>query len=115
MIERGRSGMMRSLLVLAILAAVAVLGVASAVADEAKTPVSATMFLSIMSAPLEARDVAFDRSLKEDGPVQRSMQGEVLADGSVKYGRTIITVRNPCPPGTTHYEPPPLPGRRARN
>ena len=107
--------MTRPLLVLALLVGIAALGVASAGADEAKTPVSATMFLSIMSAPLEARDVAFDRSLKEDGPAPRSTQGEVLADGTVKYGRTTITVRNPCPPGTDHYEPPPLPGRRARN
>ena len=108
--------MTKSLLVPAMLAAAAaVLGGAPAVADEAKTPVSATMFLSIMSAPLEARDAAFDRSLKEDGPAQRASLGEVLADGSVKYGRTTITVRNPCPPGTAHYEPPPLPGRRARN
>ena len=107
--------MMRSLLVLATLVVVTVLGVTPAVADEAKTPVSATMFLSIMSAPLEARDAAFDRSLKEDGPAPRSTPGEVLADGTVKYGRTTITVRNPCPPGTAHYEPPPLPGRRARN
>ena len=106
---------MRSLLILSMLASAAVLGGAPAVADEAKTPVSASMFLSIMSAPLEPRDVAFDRSLKEDGPAQRSSLGEVLADGTVKYSRTTITVRNPCPPGTAHYEPPPLPGRRARN
>ncbi len=107
--------MMKRLLVLTMLAAAAVLGGAPAVADQAKTPVSATMFLSIMSAPLEARDAAFDRSLKDDGPAQRSTLGDVLPDGTVKYGRTTITVRNPCPPGTAHYEPPPLPGRRARN
>ena len=107
--------MTRSLLVLATLVVITVLGVAPAVADEAKTPVSAMMFLSIMSAPLEARDAAFDRSLKEDGPAPRSTPGEILTDGTVKYGRTTITVRNPCPPGTAHYEPPPLPGRRARN
>jgi hypothetical protein len=38
----------------------------------------------------------------------------VLPDGSVRYGKTIITVKNPCPPGT-HDEallPRPLPGRR---
>ena len=104
---------MKNLLVLAMLVLAAVPGVA--VADEAKTPVSATMFLSIMSAPRETRDAAFDRALKEDGPAPRSSLGEVLDDGTVKYGRTTITVRNPCPPGTSHYEPPPLPGRRARN
>src|SRR5712691_2119344 len=109
--------MTKSLLVLAMLAAAtsAVLGGAPAFADEAKTPVSATMFLSIMSAPLEARDTAFDRSLKDDRPAPSSTLGDLLSDGTVKYSRTTITVRNPCPPGTAHYEPPPLPGRRARN
>jgi hypothetical protein len=90
------------------------LAAAPAVADEAKAPVSASMLLQIMSTPVEARDVAFDRSLKEAGPAPRPPLAEVLPDGSVKVDRAVITVRNPCPPGTTHYEPAPLPGRRAR-
>ena len=107
--------MMRNLLVLAMLAAVAVPGVAPAVADEAKTPVSATMFLSIMNAPVETRDAAYDRSLKEPGPAPRPTLATMLPDGSTKAERVVVTVRNPCPPGTAHYDPPPLPGRRARN
>ena len=31
-----------------------------------------------------------------------------------REGRAIVTLKNPCPPGTAHYEPPPLPGRRLR-
>jgi hypothetical protein len=33
----------------------------------------------------------------------------------VKVDRAVITVRNPCPPGTMNHDPAPLPGRRARN
>ena len=104
---------MRSLFLL--LAAIVVLSVTSAVADEVKASVSASMFLSTMTAPIEAREAAFDRSLKEAGPAPRPRLMEVLPDGSVKVDRAVITVRNPCPPGDMHYEAPPLPGRRARN
>lgn len=87
-------------------------GVANA--DEAKTPVSAAMILSIVGAPVESRTSAFDEALRRPAPsVSDGSAGEVLADGSVRYGRTVITVKNPCPPGTDHWEPPPLPGRRA--
>jgi hypothetical protein len=107
--------MLRTLLMLAMLVTVGALGAGSATADEAKVPVRASMLLSIMSTPVETRDVAFDRSLKEPGPAPRSSLAEILPDGSVKIDRAVITVRNPCPPGTMHYEAPPLPGRRARN
>jgi hypothetical protein len=79
-------------------------------ADEAKTPVSATMILSIVSAPVQGRTTAFDEALRRPAPPAAEAAGEVLPDGSVRYGRTIITVKNPCPPGE-HYEPV-LPGRR---
>ena len=87
-----------------------------ATADEAKTPVSAAMLLNLLAQPSETREASFDKSLREDGPAPRPTPvGEVLDDGTVRYGRTTLTVRNPCPPGTAHYEPPSLPGRRARN
>lgn len=89
--------------------------VGPAVADEAKTPLSASMLLNILSAPIEPREAAYDQSLKDEGPPPRSSLGVVQPDGSVKYGNVSVTVRNPCPPGTAHYEPPPRPGRRARN
>ena len=44
--------MTKGLLVLAMLVAVAALGVASALADEAKTPVSATMSESIRTSEM---------------------------------------------------------------
>lgn len=88
-------------------------GVASA--DEAKTPVSAAMILNLVAAPVDGRTSAFDEALRRPAPaVQDSSAGEVLPDGSVRYGRAVVTVKNPCPPGTFHYEPPPLPGRSRR-
>ena len=106
--------MLKGLLVLGVLAALA-LGTAPASADEAKVVVRASMLLTITSVPVEAREVAFDRTLKDAGPAPRSPLAEVLPDGSVKIDRAVITVRNPCPPGTMYHEPAPLPGRRAKN
>jgi hypothetical protein len=98
---------------------VAGLGVIPATADEAKTPVSASMLLNILSAPVQVRDTAYDRSITDPGPAPRADGPVVLSDGSVRYGSdsrgVTVTVKNPCPPGTAHYEPPPLPGRRVRN
>ena len=84
-------------------------------AEEAKTPINAALILSIVGAPIERREAAFDQALKEEGPRPRGPAGVVQEDGSVRYGSVSVTVKNPCPPGTAHYEPPPLPGRRVRN
>ncbi|MBI3635754.1 MAG: hypothetical protein HY216_05980 [Candidatus Rokubacteria bacterium] len=98
-----------------------VLGIAiatPAAAAEVRTPISASMLLHAITAPNDSRDRAFNEALREDGPRPLG-QGEVLPDGSVRYGSgrssVTVTVRNPCPPGEIHYEPSPLPGRRARN
>ena len=90
------------------------LGAGVGSAAEAKTAVSATLILDIVAAPVSQRRSAFDEALTRPAPAATERpEGEVQADGSVRYGRTTITVKNPCPPGE-HYEPPPLPGRRAR-
>jgi len=100
----------------AVLAALGAVGLVSpAGADEAKTPINASLFLSIMSAPVERREAAYDEALKRSGPAPRDPAGVVQPDGSVRYGSASMTVKNPCPPGTAHFEPPPLPGRRFRN
>jgi hypothetical protein len=83
----------------------------AALADEAKSPISAAVLLNILAPGAESRDAAFDRALKEPGPPPPSVEGQLQPDGSVRYGSTVFTVRNPCPPGTFHYEPPPRPGR----
>ena len=98
-----------------VLGAVVLIGGWSAVAaaDEAKSQISASMLLR-MSAPIsETRDAAFDRAMKEPGPPPRRADGEIQLDGTVRYGSMVMTVRNPCPPGT-HFEGPPLPGRAVR-
>jgi hypothetical protein len=95
--------------------AAAVALAAPAAADEMKVPISASMLLNMTAPRMDSRDDAFNKSLREDGPAPRSRDGEVQADGSVRYGNVTVTVRNPCPPGSGHVEPPPLPGRRARN
>jgi len=84
--------------------------IAPVLADEAKSPISASMLLSVVAPITASRDAAFDRAMKEPGPPARRPDGEIQPDGSVRYGSVTITVRNPCPPGT-HYEFPSLPGR----
>jgi hypothetical protein len=105
----------RAAILVVSLTVVLVASVAPAVADEAKTPLSAAMILSIVSSPVDTRTSAFDAGLKDSAArtSDGTTTGEVLADGSVRYGRTVITVRNPCPPGE-HFEVPMLPGRRGR-
>ena len=98
---------------LAVAAGLTLAMATSAAADEAKTPVSASMLLNVFSTPVESRGAAYDQSLREEGPAPAApLGGVVQPDGSVRYGNVSVTVKNPCPPGTVHYEPPPLPGRR---
>lgn len=87
-----------------------------AAAEEVRTPIRASMFLDLVTVPVEPRADAFDRALREDGPPPAA-GAQVLPDGSVRYGSATlsVTLRNPCPPGSLHDEPRPLPGRRARN
>ena len=98
-----------------VVVALGVLGGAGiAAADEAKTPLNASMILSIVSAPIDTRKSAYDMGLKDPAPAPADQSlGEVLPDGSVRYGRAVVTVKNPCPPGE-HLEPIALPGRRNR-
>jgi hypothetical protein len=86
-------------------------------ADEVKTQVSAlTLVNSVLTTTAHDRQTAYDEAVKAaGGPAPRTaLGGEAQPDGSVRYGKVTVTVRNPCPPGTDHYEPPPLPGRRGR-
>ena len=114
-------GMRSSMRNALVLSGVLVLGglALPAGAEELKTPISASMFMKI-TAPVESRTSAYDAALRDPKAFAKPAEtgfgdGEVLPDGSVRYGRTIVTVRNPCPPGEHALMPPPLPGRRARN
>src|SRR5207253_9289962 len=83
---------------------------AAALADEAKSPISASMLLSVVAPITESREGAFDRARKEAGPPALRPGCEIQRDGGVRDGALTITARKPCPPGT-HSELPPLPGR----
>src|SRR3989442_3858358 len=59
-----------------LLGALLALGlVTTAGAEEAKTPINASLFLSIVGAPIERREAAFDQALKEEGPPPRAPAG----------------------------------------
>jgi hypothetical protein len=104
---------MHKTLLLALLSVLVGAGVAAA--DEAKTRISASMFLDLTAPRATARDAAYQESIRSAPSVApRPPSGEVQEDGSVRYGNVTVTVRNPCPPGSGHEEPMPLPGRRSK-
>jgi hypothetical protein len=95
-------------------AAVLLLAAAGSVrAEPGPPPGGAALLLSIGRTPgVEHREAAYDEALREAGPPVREPAGVVQPDGSVRYGRLTVTVKEYCPP--LHDEPPPLPGRRLR-
>jgi hypothetical protein len=104
---------MGKMIVLALLSLLAGTGVAAA--DEAKARISASMFLDLTAPRVTAREAAYQESIRTAPSVPpRPSNGEVQEDGSVRYGNVTVTVRNPCPPGSGHEEPLPLPGRRSK-
>jgi hypothetical protein len=85
-----------------------------ATGEEAKTAIR-PLILNLGPAQSQSYEAAFNQALREEGPKARPRgAGEMQPDGSVQYGSMTVTVKNPCPEGTVHYEPPPLPGRRAK-
>jgi hypothetical protein len=104
---------MRKAVLLALVSVLVGPGIASA--DEAKTRITASMFLDLTAPRASARDAAYQESIRSAPPVMpRPPAGEVQEDGSVRYGSVTVTVRNPCPPASGHEEPLPLPGRRSK-
>jgi len=104
---------MREIALLVMVGVLAGAGVAAA--DEAKTRIAASMFLDLTAPRASARDAAYQESIRSAPSVApRPPSGEVQEDGSVRYGNVTVTVRNPCPPGSGHEEPMPLPGRRSK-
>jgi len=104
---------MREIALLVMVGVLAGAGVAAA--DEAKTRIAASMFLDLTAPRASARDAAYQESIRSAPSVApRPPSGEVQDDGSIRYGNVTVTVRNPCPPGSGHEEPMPLPGRRSK-
>jgi hypothetical protein len=84
--------------------------------EEAKTKIDPSMLLDITSPKVPQAGRAQDEAIKVPGPTpaNAAQEWKQQPDGSYRYGNTTIVIRQDCPPGTHHYEPPPLPGRRSR-
>ena len=84
--------------------------------EEAKTKIDPSMLLDITSPKTPQAGRAQDEAIKRPGPApaNAAQEWKPQPDGSYRYGNTTIVIRGDCPPGTQHYEPPPLPGRRSR-
>jgi hypothetical protein len=87
---------------------------------EAATINPSLLITNVLRQPVDhrQRQIAYDESLRQPGlpPANRgAMNGEVLPDGSVRYGDvTVSTIKNPCPPGEHVELPSPPLARRAR-
>ena len=83
-------------------------GVATVAAEEVRQQLNAPMILNLLARPLESPEAAFKKELKNYAPAPKGDEPEVLADGSVRYGRgaknLTVTIRNPCPPGDIEHE-----------
>jgi hypothetical protein len=107
-----------------IFAGALLLGAAAGVsAEEVRQQLNPSVILNMLARPVESPEAAFNAALKSDAAPRRALpdEGEVLPDGSVRYGRgsasVSITVKNPCPPGDLAHEAAyyrPLPGRSRR-
>lgn len=82
--------------------------------EEAKTKIDPSVILDITAPRTPSPGRAYDESLRLDGPRPANPKPEwkQQSDGSYRYGNTTIIIRQDCPPGSEHFEPPPLPGRR---
>jgi hypothetical protein len=108
----------------AIAAALALVAVPAASAEEVRQQLNPSIILNMLARPVESPESAFNATLRSDTGVARAVRaedGEVQPDGSVRYGRgnasVSITVRNPCPPGDLAHEAAylrSLPGRSRR-
>jgi hypothetical protein len=96
-----------------VVAALGLAGVGgpAAAAEEGRPQINAPMILNLTARPLESAETAFNKELKSysgAAAAVRNDQGEVLSDGSVRYGRgpksVTVTIRNPCPPGDLEHE-----------
>jgi hypothetical protein len=91
---------------------VAACGLAGAVgtvaAEEVRQQLNAPMILNLLARPLESPEAAFNKELKNYAAVPKGDEPEVLADGSVRYGRgpksLTVIIKNPCPPGDIEHE-----------
>jgi hypothetical protein len=108
----------------AVGAATFVLAATGASAEEVRPQLNASVILNMLARPIESPEAAFSAGLRLDGTAPRPAradEGQILPDGSVRYGRgstsLTVSVRNPCPPGDYEHEAAylrSLPGRSRR-
>jgi hypothetical protein len=113
----------RATIAVPLLLALGAVTPAPVAAEEVRQRLNTPMILEMLQRPVEAPEAAFNAAVKRDAStprVKRADEPEILADGSMRYGRggnsVTVTIRNPCPPGDLEHEAQyyarPLPGRR---
>ena len=96
---------------------------APAAAEELRQGLNAPLILQMLSRPADKPETIMKEGLRRDAElskVTRPSEGQVMPDGSVRYGSmdgasVTMTIKNPCPPGDIAHEMAvPLPGRGRR-
>ncbi len=96
---------------------------APAAAEELRQGLNAPLILQMLSRPPDKPETIMKEGLRRDSElsrVARPSDGQVMPDGSVRYGTdsagVSVMIKNPCPPGDIAHEmgAVPLPGRGRR-
>ncbi|HWN54319.1 MAG TPA: hypothetical protein VNP91_04345 [Methylomirabilota bacterium] len=95
---------------------------APAAAEELRQGLNAPLILQMLSRPADKPETIMKEGLRRDAElskVTRPSEGQVMPDGSVRYGgdgaSVNVMIKNPCPPGDIAHEMAiPLPGRGRR-
>ena len=99
------------------------LGAAPAAAEELRQGLNAPLILQMLSRPPDKPETLMKEGLRRDAELSklpRPTDGQVMPDGSVRYGTdsasVSVMIKNPCPPGDIAHEmgAVPLPGRGRR-
>ena len=115
--------MTRSMRMVASALLILLLGAAApAAAEELRQGLNAPLILQMLSRPADRPETLLKEGLRRDSElskVTRPSDGQVMPDGSVRYGTDAasvsVTIKNPCPPGDIAHEMAvPLPGRGRR-
>ena len=96
---------------------------APAAAEELRQGLNAPLILQMLSRPPDKPETLMKEGLRRDTELSKSSRptdGQVMPDGSVRYGTDMasvsVMIKNPCPPGDIAHEmgAVPLPGRGRR-
>jgi hypothetical protein len=96
---------------------------APAAGEELRQGLNAPLILQMLSRPPDKPETIMKEGLRRDSElskVTRPSDGQVMPDGSVRYGTdsasVSVMIKNPCPPGDIAHEmgAVPLPGRGRR-